>query len=86
MLNYVNSDVSYAFTCAGLGVFFVAAGLWLFRNFMSIVSRIWAVITIIAGLAAVSIFLGFFAFIGIGVWVLVMAIALAIRPGAAPVK
>lgn len=80
MLNYVNSDVSYAFTCAGLGVFFVAAGIWLFRNFTSLVSRIWAIITITAGLAAVSIFLGFFAFIGIGVWVVVMTIVFTVSP------
>ena len=81
MLNYVNSDLSYAFTCIGLGVFLLAAGIWLWMSGTGPLAYIWAILTIIVGLAAVSVFLGFIAFIGIGVWVLIMAIAMTIRPG-----
>ncbi len=78
VLNYINSDVSYALVCAGLGVFFLAAGTWLFQASSSILSRVWSVLTILTGLAATSVFLGFAAFIGIGVWVLVMSVTLTL--------
>ncbi len=83
VLNYINSDVSYALVCAGLGVFFLAAGTWLFPSgarpaSSSVLSRVWSVLTILTGLAATSVFLGFAAFIGIGVWVLVMSVTLTL--------
>lgn len=79
-LNYIQSDVTFGIESAALGVLFLAAGAWLWREYSGL-ARIWAGLTVLLGLAAASVILGFAAFIGIGVWVLVMSIAFTVMAG-----
>jgi hypothetical protein len=81
VLNLFQSDVSYGFEQGALGAFLLAAAAAIIIS--GLLPRWFGWITAVIGVAAASLFLTFLAFLGIGVWVLVVAIWLAVRDPAA---
>lgn len=85
-LNYLQNDVSYPFNVAGLAVLLIATGIWLVKFRELPIARTWGWLTVLLGLVAASVFLGFAAFIGMGIWVLVIGAFLVARPYKATVS
>jgi hypothetical protein len=81
LLNYVQSDVSYAFTIAGLAAFYLATAVAILKTKPVPIPRTWGWITMVFGLVALSAFFAFFAFLGSAVWVIVTGILLVIQSG-----
>lgn len=76
-LNVVQNDLTWPMMCAGLAVFYLAIT---FAIFKSRALPIWiAWVSLLLGLVAASLILGFFSFLATGLWVLYVSILLAKR-------
>jgi hypothetical protein len=81
MLNLIQNDVSNGMQAAGLAVFFLAVGIAVIRS--RLLPLWWGWVTIVLGLVAASVILSFAAFIGMGVWAIVVAIMMYFKLGKA---
>jgi hypothetical protein len=77
VLNTLSSDLNYPLTCAGLAVMYLGAGLVIYRT--RVLPRWLAWVSWILAVLAATFFLGFIALIATAVWVIVVAVLLAIR-------
>jgi hypothetical protein len=77
LLNALQSNINYPATCVGLAVMFLGAGLVIRTTRVLPQWLAWA--SWVLALVAASFFLGFIAFFASGLWVIVVAITLAMR-------
>jgi len=79
MLDLLNTDVSNGLAYAGIAVLFVAYGLAVLRS--GLLPRWLGWVSFPLALAAVIPWVGFFAFVGAGVWTLIVSIVMWRRLG-----
>ena len=77
LLNALASNLNYPATCIGLAVMFLGAGLVIRKS--RVLPQWLAWVSWVLAVVAASFFLGWIALLGAGLWVIVVAIMLAVR-------